>query len=214
VSLAERDGALCAGLGADAPDFLIRKQQERELRRALAPIAGLRVELERIHTLLVSRTGFDAAALAAKDDYGGLAISLVGAVFNPIFLLGSAQQLYSSYQRGTQGETSRREGTRAALGYALERWGELLRETLPLLCYHTLEDVFPSRLQLVKTVLGAAEKHPERAAPLHRRLARRRAMLEARLAHRSEGSRASRHEIATRLRSARERIHYPDLQVY
>jgi hypothetical protein len=213
VSLAERDGALCAGLGTDEPEFLIRKHMERDLRRALAPLAGLRVELERLHGLLVSRSGLDAAAPAGKDDYGGLAISLVGAMINPIFLLGSAQQLYSTYQRGEHGETSRREGTRAALGYALERWMELVRESVPLLSYHTLEDVFPLRLRLVKTAL-AAEKRAEAAAPLRRRLSERCAVLEARLAHRAEGASASRREIARRLHAARERIHYPDLEVY
>ena len=204
------DSDLCAGLGEPGAALSLRKQQEGRLRKAFYQLGNLQAEVQKMHTMLVNRTGLH---LSSQDsDYGAVAISLLGAsLFSPIFLLGGAQNAYNTYKRGAQNQQLRNENLYTTLEYVIGRWNELIREYLPLVSYHLMEEVFPARIALAKALTAMAKTAAaEQQALLRTRLSRRLAVLDTFLRYYANpGAVSTRGEIVRTIRATRHHIHYP-----
>ena len=123
----------------------LSKAQERGLRRVLSQCAALNGEIGRLHTMVTARTGLRAANV----DHGPLAISLVGAtMFSPLCLLAGAQHAYSAETRSRQQVQLHQETVSQVMGQVMQTWDYLIKEKVPLLSYHLVEDLFGRRIEL------------------------------------------------------------------
>ncbi len=204
---AARDAEMLQGMMEPAKVLKLRKEQERGLRLAVAGLAPLNGEVQRLNMILANRVGF----LPKGDNlnYASLALSLVGATFNPILLVGGAHQLTSMLGSGAREEKFSEESLSNLHNRVLDRWTYLLDTLVPLLSYQLSENLFPPRIRLAKAVSSSAGDSDEAEERVRKRLALRRSRLECILGYPVEdGNFATRQSLVDRMRERRDSIQY------
>ena len=198
--------ARCDARLADKYDAIrLSKEQERGLRRIFFQVNPILMELSRIVNMVATRTGVQGKT----TDYGPLAISLVGAsLFSPICLLSGAQHALRSSSRDEQ----QKDVCLQTLREILTIWRKLVDQSIPLLSYYLVEDIFPHRIKLAKALAALPDSDDGKR---YKALTKRYARLDTFFRYPEDSAMDyPRQTIIETIKNIREQIHHEPFKAF
>jgi hypothetical protein len=179
-----------------------------EMRRYRTVLSSLRVPLAELNWTHEMLTRIDAVQGNVRGaSYAGAAISLVGALVNPIFLLPAAAQAAAASSGATSQQDAVDRATRDSIERVMQRWNEFIHVQLPGVAHQVLDGLFPLRWTTAREVVGALEKSKgKRATELRKRLNGRAAALETFLRFPEAGNTHARAEAVEASKSLRQEL--------